>query len=90
MLTPAYCRVTTTICMLSHITQPMSGNHTTFSTHEFHNCLRNVCILNIDLSPLGLFRTNETNYRDKLNRLRMPTGRRQTSWQSTSAAEELN
>jgi len=44
----------------------------------------------IDLSPLELFRTNETNYRDKLNRLRIPTGRRQTNWQSTSTAEELN
>ena len=44
----------------------------------------------IDHSPLGLFRNNETNNRNKLNRLRIPTGRRQTSWLCTSAAEELN
>ena len=44
----------------------------------------------IDHSPLGLFRANETNNSNELNRLRMPTGRRQTSWLCTSAAEELN
>ena len=44
----------------------------------------------IDLSPLGLFWANETNYWNKRNRLRIPTGRRQTSWLCTSAAEELN
>ena len=42
----------------------------------------------IDHSPLGLFRANETNNWN--NRLRIPTGRRQTSWLCTSAAEELN
>ena len=44
----------------------------------------------IDLSPLGLFRANEINHRNKLNKLRIPTGRRQTSWLCTSAAKELN
>ena len=45
----------------------------------------------IDLSPpLGLFRANETNHWNKLNKLRIPTGRRQTSWLHTSAAEEMN
>ena len=43
-----------------------------------------------DHSPLGLFRANETNNRNELNRLRIPNGRRQTSWLCTSAAEELN
>ena len=41
-------------------------------------------------SPLGLFRANETNNWNKLNRLRIPTGRRQTSWLCTSTAKELN
>ena len=44
----------------------------------------------IDLSPLGLFRANETNNWNKLNKLRIPTDRRQTSWLCTSAAEEVN
>lgn len=44
----------------------------------------------IDLSPLGLFRPNEINNSNKLNLLKIPTGRRQTSWLCTSAAEELN
>ena len=44
----------------------------------------------IDHSPLGLFRANETNNWNKLNRLRIRTGRRQTSSLCTSAAEELN
>ena len=44
----------------------------------------------IDQSLLGLFRVNETNNWNKLNRLRIPTGRRQTSWLCTSTAEELN
>ena len=44
----------------------------------------------IDHSPLGLFRANETNNWNEFNRLRIPTGRRQTSWLCTSAAEELN
>ena len=42
-----------------------------------------------DHSPLGLFRANETNNWNELNRLRIPTGWRQTSWLCTSAAEEL-
>ena len=37
----------------------------------------------IDHSPLGLFRANETNNWNKLNRLRISTGRRQTSWLCT-------
>ena len=44
----------------------------------------------IDHSPLGLFRANETNNCNKLNRLRIPPGRRQTSWLYTSAGEELS
>ena len=44
----------------------------------------------IDLSPLGIFRANEINDSNKLNKLRIPTGRMQTSWLCTSAAEELN
>ena len=44
----------------------------------------------IDHSPLGHFRANETYNWNKLNRLRIPTGRRQTSWLCTSAAEEMN
>ena len=44
----------------------------------------------IDLSPLGLFRANEINHSNKLNKLRIPTGRRQTSWLCTSTADELN
>ena len=47
-------------------------------------------IILIDHSPLGLFRANETNNWNKLNRLRIPTGKRSTSWLCTSAAEELN
>ena len=43
----------------------------------------------IDHSTLGLLRANETNNWNKLNRLRIPTGRRQTSWLCTSVAEEL-
>ena len=43
----------------------------------------------IDLSPLGLFRDNVINHSNKLNMLRIPTGRRQTSWLCTSTAEEL-
>ena len=42
------------------------------------------------LTPFGLFRTNEVNHWNKLNKLRIPTGRKQTSWLCTSAAEELN
>ena len=38
----------------------------------------------------GLFRASETNLRNKLNRLRIPTGWRQTSWLCISAAEALN
>jgi len=44
----------------------------------------------IDLSPLGLFRANEINHSNKLNKLRIPTGRRQTSWLYPSAVKELN
>ena len=44
----------------------------------------------IDHPPLGLFRPNETNNWNKLNRLRIPTGRRQTCWLCTSTAEKLN
>ena len=44
----------------------------------------------IDLSPLGIFRANEINNSNKLNKLRIPTGRMQTSWLCISAAEELN
>ena len=44
----------------------------------------------IDLSPLGLARVNETNYWNKLKRLRISTGRRQTSCLYASEAEELN
>ena len=44
----------------------------------------------IDLSPLGLFRANEINHSSKLNKLRIPTGRRQSSWLYTSTAKELN
>ena len=44
----------------------------------------------IDLSPLGLFRARETKYWNKLNRLRIPTGWKQTTWLCTSAAKELN
>ena len=43
-----------------------------------------------EFSLPGLFRANETNYQNRLNRLRIPTGRRQTSWLCTSAAVELN
>lgn len=39
---------------------------------------------------LGLFRANKTIYSNQLNRLRIPSGRRQTSWLCTSAAKELN
>ena len=48
------------------------------------------CTYLIDHSPLGLFRANETNNWNELNRLRIHPGRRQTSWLCTSAAEELN
>ena len=46
-------------------------------------------------SPLGLFRTNETNtdkqiFKINITRLRIPTGGRQTSWPFTSVAEKLN
>ena len=44
----------------------------------------------VDLFPLGLYMTNEKNHSNKLNRLRIPTGRGQTSWLCTSAAKELN
>jgi len=44
----------------------------------------------IELFPLGLFRANKTNFRNKLNELRISTGRKQTSWLRTSAAVELN
>ena len=44
----------------------------------------------INLSPLGFLRANGINHWNKLNKLRIPTGRRQTSWLCTSAAEELN
>ena len=42
-----------------------------------------------DLSPLGLFMVIETNFRNELNGLRIPTRRRQTCWLYTSAAEEF-
>ena len=45
------------------------------------------CSVIIDLSLLVLFRADETNL---INRLRIPTGRRYTSWLCTSATEELN
>ena len=48
-----------------------------------------VCILNWCL-PIGAFQGQITKHSNKLNKLRIPTGRRQTSWLSTSAAEELN
>ena len=47
----------------------------------------------IDRSPFGLFRANETQRNDGTEQqqlLRIPTGRRQTSWLFTSAAEKLN
>ena len=54
----------------------------------------------IDRSPLGLFRANETQRNDRTEQqqqqqqqqqlLRIPTGRRQTSWLFTSAAGKLN
>jgi len=44
----------------------------------------------IDLCLLGLFRAIKTNPRNIINRLRIPTGRRQTTWLCPSAAEELN
>ena len=44
----------------------------------------------MDFSGLGLFRANETKYWNKLNTLRISTGRRQISWLFPSAAEELN
>ena len=46
-------------------------------------------ILNRPL-PTGAFQGQETYNWNKLNRLRIPTGRRQTSWLCTSAAEEMN
>ena len=56
-----------------------------------HNCSRkHLHTYVIDHSPLRLFRANETNNCNELNRLRIPTSRRQTSWLYTSAAEELN
>ena len=42
------------------------------------------------LTPLELFRANETNYKTKLNRLRTLTSRQQTCWLCTSIADELN
>jgi len=40
---------------------------------------------------MGLFRDNEKNkYKWKITRLRIPTGRRQTSWLFTSVAKDLN
>ena len=44
----------------------------------------------IDHSPLRLFRSNETNNWNELDRSRIPTGRRQTSWLCTSTAQKLN
>ena len=45
----------------------------------------------IDHSPLGLFRPmKQTTKMNLTARLRIPTGRRQTSWLCTSAATELN
>lgn len=41
------------------------------------------------LTLLELFRANETNYKNKLDRIRIQTGRRNTSWLCTSVAEEL-
>ena len=40
--------------------------------------------------PAGAFQGQWNNNWNILNRLRIPTGRRQTSWLCTSAAEELN
>ena len=48
------------------------------------------CLVDPRPCTLGLFRASETNLRNKLNGLRIPTGRRQTSWLRTSAAEALN
>ena len=56
-------------------------------TNQIHTYIHTYLI---DHSPLGLFRANETNNWNELNRLRIPTGWRQTSWLWTSAAEELN
>ena len=39
--------------------------------------------------PAGAFQGRWNNWKE-INRLRIPNGRRQTSWLSTSAAEELN
>ena len=47
----------------------------------------------IDRSPWGLFRANVTernNETEQQQLLRIPTGRRQTSWLFTSAAGKLN
>ena len=51
---------------------------------EIHTCL-------IDHSPLGFsWPMQQTTEMNLTARLRIPTGRRQTSWLCTSAAEELN
>ena len=44
-----------------------------------------------DLSPpLALFRANETNHWNKLNRFRIPSGRKQTFWPCARVTGELN
>ena len=55
-----------------------------------HTYILNLLTYLIDHSPMGLFRANEINNGNKLNRLRILTCRRQTSWLCTSVAEELN
>ena len=50
-------------------------------------------VLDVNLNAhfsLGLFRANETNYSNKLYRLRILNGRKQPSWPCTSTAVELS
>ena len=64
----------------------LSSNTIQYNTIQYNTYI-------IDRSPQGLFRANETQRNDRTEQqqlLRIPTGRRQTSWLFTSAAGKLN
>ena len=65
---------------------------TGYEITKIHNTIQYNTYL-IDRSPWGLFRANETQRNDGTEQqelLRIPAGRRKTSWLFTSAARKLN
>ena len=76
--------------MASHTISAKQFAYSISKLRNFMQCNVMYYVYLIDLYPLGLFRANKTNYRDKLNRLRILTGRKQTSWLGKSATKELN